>query len=515
VTTTTTAGARSSLTLSVVGAPPGLTATLDNGTPTSGDSVQLTLTYASGSPSMNDVVLALTAEDGSGNVHTAGLLLQLHGTAVDDFGLSVSPVSQTVKAGSAASYTVHTTSIGTPLGLTLSADNFPAGVTNATFTPDDSPMAGQDRTLTVTTSSTASNATPADFVISATDGTVTREIVGRIGIGSPDDYTLTITPSSGSIVQGGTKQFLVGATSLSGSPTNIVITVSGLPTGVTVQSISPSSFTPPSLGPTVTLFAASNAPLVSGATFTVHGQDNAGTQRTRNAQITVGAPTVPNDFSISLFPVDVTVASGRSATVTVSTSVTSGSAETISLSASDLPQGVTGAFDPSIVVAGQTSTLTLTAAAGTPVISSMQYFVTGVASSSGHSTAGTISVANPPVVQVTSPVDGASVSGSVLLGATATAGSGATLTNIELRVDDAIVGTSASSPADASWDSRTVPDGTHTVTARATNSKALTTTSAPVTIRVNNGSGGGGCSSVAGGEFALLGLLVLCRRRWK
>ncbi len=74
-----------------------------------------------------------------------------------------------------------------------------------------------------------------------------------------------------------------------------------------------------------------------------------------------------NAFSLTSNPTSAAVNPGSSATATVSTAVTSGSAQTVALTASGLPSGVTASFSPSSVTAGGSSTLTLaTTAAAAP-----------------------------------------------------------------------------------------------------------------------------------------------------
>ncbi len=65
-------------------------------------------------------------------------------------------------------------------------------------------------------------------------------------------------------------------------------------------------------------------------------------------------------FTLGVAPSSVSVAPGASATATVSTS---GGSETIALSASGAPSGVTVSFSPTSVTSGGTSTVTVTAAA--------------------------------------------------------------------------------------------------------------------------------------------------------
>ena len=81
----------------------------------------------------------------------------------------------------------------------------------------------------------------------------------------------------------------------------------------------------------------------------------------------------------------VIVLDGKSAGVTVMTAITSGSAETVTLSESNLPSGVTASFNPPTVAAGQPSTLTLTAAALAPY-AVQRITITGTAPSHTHTT---------------------------------------------------------------------------------------------------------------------------------
>ncbi|MFE9559598.1 M28 family peptidase [Streptomyces sp. NPDC006487] len=68
-----------------------------------------------------------------------------------------------------------------------------------------------------------------------------------------------------------------------------------------------------------------------------------------------------SDFSMALNPASGTVQQGASATTTVATAVSTGTAQQVTLTASGLPAGVTATFSPATVQSGQSSTLTLTA----------------------------------------------------------------------------------------------------------------------------------------------------------
>jgi hypothetical protein len=101
----------------------------------------------------------------------------------------------------------------------------------------------------------------------------------------------------------------------------------------------------------------------------------------------------PNDFSIAVSPTSGAVTAGGSTTATVSTTVTSGSAQSVALSASGQPSGATVSFNPSSVTAGGSSTMTIAtttaAAAATYPIT-----ITGTGTSATHTTSYSLTV-NP------------------------------------------------------------------------------------------------------------------------
>jgi hypothetical protein len=101
------------------------------------------------------------------------------------------------------------------------------------------------------------------------------------------------------------------------------------------------------------------------------------------------------DFSVAVNPGSGTVNAGSGTTATVGTSVTSGSAQSVSLSASGAPAGVSVSLSPTSVTAGGSATLTVSttssAASGSYPIT-----ITGKAASGSHSTTYTLTVAGPP-----------------------------------------------------------------------------------------------------------------------
>ncbi|MCG5212809.1 M28 family peptidase [Streptosporangium soli] len=111
-----------------------------------------------------------------------------------------------------------------------------------------------------------------------------------------------------------------------------------------------------------------------------------------------GEPTCQatgNDFSLSLNPATGTVAPGQSVTSTVGTQTTSGSAQTVTLTASGLPSGATASFAPASVTSGNSSTMTINAGASTPT-GTYTVTVTGTAASGPHTATFTLRVGDGP-----------------------------------------------------------------------------------------------------------------------
>jgi hypothetical protein len=90
-----------------------------------------------------------------------------------------------------------------------------------------------------------------------------------------------------------------------------------------------------------------------------------------------------------------------------------------------------------------------------------------------------------PVAAVTSPVAGATVSGTVPVSATASDDTG--VSRVEIWRDGAtLVGSDAAAPYDVAWDTASVPNGSHTLTARAFDAAGNVGESAPVAVTVDN-----------------------------
>src|SRR5271168_1286097 len=91
----------------------------------------------------------------------------------------------------------------------------------------------------------------------------------------------------------------------------------------------------------------------------------------------------------------------------------------------------------------------------------------------------------PLAVAITAPAGNATVSGTVAVGASAT--DGVAITGVQLQVDGANVGSAdTASPYNFSWNTSAVANGSHTLTAVATDASGNTATSAVVKVTVSN-----------------------------
>ncbi len=98
-------------------------------------------------------------------------------------------------------------------------------------------------------------------------------------------------------------------------------------------------------------------------------------------QTRVAAFSLPNCSAFALTANDETVAQGASATYPVDTSSLAGTPQSVQLTATNLPQGVTATFSPASVTAGQTAMVTLTADASA-VVGPTHYSIAGMGSTS-------------------------------------------------------------------------------------------------------------------------------------
>jgi subtilase family serine protease len=195
-------------------------------------------------------------------------------------------------------------------------------------------------------------------------------------------FTLSASPSSLTITQGGNGTSTITVTDAGGFAGSVTLAASGLPSGVTAN------FSPNPTTSTSTLTLTASATATTGTvTVTITGTSgslNASTTLT----LTVNASASPN-FTISASPSSLTVVQGTNGTSTITVASQNSFSSATTLTATGLPSGVTAAFSPNPVTppanSSVNSTLTLTASA-TATTGTATVTVTGTSGSLVHST---------------------------------------------------------------------------------------------------------------------------------
>src|SRR5205085_7746752 len=133
------------------------------------------------------------------------LLEDAPSTAVPDFTLSASPASQSVVAGNSTSYTATVTASNGFTGtVALSVGGLPTGAT-ATFNPA-SVNGSSSSMLSVSTSSSTAAGTYT-LTIAGTSGSLSHSTTVNLVVTAPPDFTISATPSSQTVLPGGSTSY--------------------------------------------------------------------------------------------------------------------------------------------------------------------------------------------------------------------------------------------------------------------------------------------------------------------
>jgi hypothetical protein len=186
------------------------------------------------------------------------------------------------------------------------------------------------------------------------------------GTATPD-FSISCSPSSVSVQQGGSVGSTCTITSTAGFASAVTLACANLPAGVSC-SYAPNPVTPPANGSTNSSLTITASGSAATGTFTIQAQGTSGaTTRSANISLTVTATPTPN-FSVSCSPGSLTVTQGASSGTSTCTVTSSGGfSSAVALSCTGLPAGVSCAYNPSSVTppanGSATSALTLSATA--------------------------------------------------------------------------------------------------------------------------------------------------------
>jgi uncharacterized membrane protein len=357
-TTTTVAlavtqGVAQSATLSIGGLPANMTASFSPNTVTTAQSTQLSISAKNTTPP-GTYSLSVTAVAASGS-RTAYYSITVQ-QAPGDFSVTLSPMSISVSAGFYAATTLQTAlTSGAVQNLRISANvaNLPSG-TNVLWTP--SSFASGDSALVSV--GTATWTTPGTYAVTLTvsGGLTSHTATFTVTVLPASDFTIAMSPAQGSVAQGNAISPSVVTTTTKGSGGSISFSTTGLPSYSSV-SFSPTQVATGS-SETMTITTTPSTPVGSyDVTVTAAtGIFSHAAHYTLNVFAT-------NDFSISLSPSSVIVNPGNTTTATITTQVTFGVPQTVTLWAANLPAGVTASFSPTTLTTGGSATVTIAATA--------------------------------------------------------------------------------------------------------------------------------------------------------
>lgn len=197
------------------------------------------------------------------------------------------------------------------------------------------------------------------------------------------DFSISATPSSQTVTQGGSASYTATVTALNGFTGTVTFSASGLPSGANA-SFNPTSVTG-SGSSTMTVTTSSTTP-AGTYTLTVTGTSGS---LVHSTTVTLVVTAVNADFSISASPASQSVTRGSPASYAATVKALNGFTGTVSFSVSGLPRRATGTFSPTSVTGSGTSTLTVSTSRSTPK-GMFTLTITGTSGSLVHSTTVTL-----------------------------------------------------------------------------------------------------------------------------
>ena len=180
------------------------------------------------------------------------------------------------------------------------------------------------------------------------------------GGSSSPSFSLSASPGSVSVAQGGNGSSTITSTVSGGFNGAVALTASGQPTGVTV-TFTPSTIAAPGSGTSSMAMAVAATTVAGTYTITVKGTSGSTTATTAVSLTVTG--TTPS-FTVSASPTTLSVVRGSSGTSTITTTIAGGFNSAITLTASGQGNQQTVTFTPSSIAAPGAGTSTMKVTVG-------------------------------------------------------------------------------------------------------------------------------------------------------
>jgi len=332
-----------------------------------GSSTASCTTTVSYTPS-NEGTQTITGTYAGDSTHQASSSTTSLAVNVFDFTLSNSG-SIAVGQGNSGSNTISVTLVsGIAQPVTLSVSGLPTGASSAFFNGcTGQPTCTMTPTSSVTLTITTSSSTPPGLyavTVAGVGGGLTDTLQFTLRVNSGFDFSLS---NSGGIAvsPGGSGSNTITVTLVSGPAQSVTLSVSGLPSGATAMfdggsgcggSTTTCTVTPPIMF-TLVITTTSSTPQGCFA-VTVTGTGG-GVTHTTSFTLSVGSCSGGFDFSLSNSG-GIAVSPGGSGSNTITVTLVSGPAQSVTLSVSGLPSGATAMFDGGSGCGGSTTTCTVT-----------------------------------------------------------------------------------------------------------------------------------------------------------
>jgi len=294
-----------------------------------------------------------------------------------DFGISVSPVSQTVpRGGSMPTYNISLSrTAGLSASVSFQVSGLPSG---ASLYTAPAATAASSSLFTVKVPATVATGTYA-LTITGTAGSVTHSANATLIVIAPD-FGLSVSPAQ-TVPQGAdTSNYTLTVNATGGFAAPVSFQVAGLPAGASLKSAPAPSATSATFSVTVPLsVTAGSYPL------TVTGTSG-GLTHTATTTLTVTATKM---FTVSASPATLTVSQTSPARATVTVSGAKGFTSPVTLNIGGLPSGASATFANRIIAGTGATTLTIATNANTPKGSAM---LTVTATGAGQTSTSTVAL---------------------------------------------------------------------------------------------------------------------------
>jgi pseudomonalisin len=319
---------------------------------------------------------------------------------------SNSPAALTIAAGGSATFGTTVAGGGSfKSAVALAVSGAPAGVTVTLSSSGIASPGSGSITATVAVAKTAAAGTYT-LTVTASGANLTAKATTTLTVTNPS-FALTAPTAATNLSVGSTATVPVSITPSGGFNSNVTLSVSGLPSGVT-GAFSPASVNGTAANTSNLTLAASQSANAGAFSVTVTAAGG-GITKTVTFNLTVLAPS----FAITLAgPVPALTVGGHTA-ISLSVTPTGGFHSLVALTASGLPPGVTASFSPATLAPATTASTTLTLIA-TTLAKPGTYSLTVSAAGAG------LTRALPLTITVPTPAFSVSVASVAALSITAT-----------------------------------------------------------------------------------------------